>query len=396
MAHSIRRWLFGSGGAAAWMILLMGADCGGYYPSFEEIDGGDGIDGGGSIVEHPFGGDAFVDRTRSRFVGAWEVFPVTGQGADAPQLAIEPTGVLHLVSVRHGSGEVLHTFGTPADFRTELAGHQRPDENGAGRASQLLADGTLHLAFSFDGRGGVTHAVRAVDGTWASEPLPFDEGPLGSAAPAIARKPDGSVLFVGSGPLRADGQRDVRVLDETVQTIGDGVDSAQLFLAAVATRQGTTHVLFTTDGPLLPASLVLATRVGDTWLTRALPRSTLGAPASLAADADGVLHVVYVDSNGYVIHSVGGADTTPTEELVGTPGGPTALSMALDADAHLHVVVASSADLAYATNRSGSWVWEHLDDAPARAPSIAIDAAGTPWVAYDDAGGALVVAHRMP
>jgi hypothetical protein len=112
--------------------------------------------------------------------------------------------------------------------------------------------------------------------------------------------------------------------------------------------------------------------------------------SSIAADAQGAVHIVYddrIDGVKYLTNASG----QWTEQVVYDSTFVIGSSMTLDSGGHLHISyvarVGNRTTLRYATNKSGAWVNEAVDGARriGAVTSIAIDRFGQPNISYYDA-----------
>ena len=129
----------------------------------------------------------------------------------------------------------------------------------------------------------------------------------------------------------------------------------------------------------------------DGWASITLDsEENVGGHTSLALDADGYVHISYMDYNsGYDLKYATNASgdwvytTLDSEGIVGEY-----TSLAVDADGHVHISYyhSSFSELKYATNASGDWVTETLDSTGlvGKHTSLALDADGYIHISYLD------------
>lgn len=127
------------------------------------------------------------------------------------------------------------------------------------------------------------------------------------------------------------------------------------------------------------------------------------AYVSLAVDADGAAHVVFVkgsDAAGtatahYATNKSGSFVTTTIDAEAGRVRST---AIAVDADGHAHVSFdkITGSTVRYATDASGSWVLEEVTSVPVGGAdsTLALDAAGRPHISYRGGQGDLYLATR--
>jgi hypothetical protein len=213
------------------------------------------------------------------------------------------------------------------------------DTSGDPSSPSLVIDsaGVLHAGWYRASDGNVRHGRRAPDAGWTTGTV--DDVGDGDPDPAIAMGP-------GDGPYFAYREN---VADE----------------------------------------LRWATNESGAWVHEAVDSAgTPGMKNAMAVEADGTVHVAYVDAwdRDTLEHAwrAGGVWTLETIDAAGATGHDVAI--ALDADGAVHAVYAElgDEDLRYATNASGAWSVETIDAGVLRAhyASIAIAPDGALHVAY--------------
>lgn len=113
--------------------------------------------------------------------------------------------------------------------------------------------------------------------------------------------------------------------------------------------------------------------------------------SSIGVDAQGAVHIVYVDRHDLTLNYLTNASGQWTAQVVDDRGAFGA-SMKLDSGDHLHISYVAregshGTKLRYATNKSGAWVTEAVDGASAigNVTSIVIDRFAQPNISYYDA-----------
>lgn len=120
--------------------------------------------------------------------------------------------------------------------------------------------------------------------------------------------------------------------------------------------------------------------------------SFTGAPGSvsLLINSDATVHIAYWDYASRQIKHATNASGAWLAETVNPLAAPSGLSMTHDAASHLHLVYADqfgTATMTYATNKTGSWIEEGVGNRSEELttrPVIAIDPAGNDHIAYYD------------
>ncbi|MEC7112547.1 MAG: RCC1 domain-containing protein, partial [Candidatus Thermoplasmatota archaeon] len=132
---------------------------------------------------------------------------------------------------------------------------------------------------------------------------------------------------------------------------------------------------------------------GSTTWSREIVESTndIGGYTSIALDSHGKPHITYLDDTNDDLrytHKMGSSWVFTTLDSVGVSGKGT--SLAVDSNDHLHVAYkTNSTEIAYMTNRSGSWVKTTLDANSTGSwgvnyIDIMLDEGDDPHVVYSD------------
>lgn len=148
---------------------------------------------------------------------------------------------------------------------------------------------------------------------------------------------------------------------------------------------GVLHLLYWADG------LRHATNVGDVWRDDLIDPHRDGSHPTLVIDAAGGLHAAYQvlfgeDTDLRYAADLGSGWLVETADAEGLRGDR--VSLAIDDDAAAHVShgghdVPGEGTTHYSTNASGAWISEDVGPRGEHdATSIALDAAGTPYVAH--------------
>ncbi len=190
---------------------------------------------------------------------------------------------------------------------------------------------------------------------------------------------------------------DVDGVEPTIRRTGIGVDSS-----------GVAHISYFSIGDwTLGSASVLgsAVHLPDTqtdppppWTLRTVDNSaTVGRDSDLVLDALGHTHVAYWNEKGNTLWYATDASGSWVTQVV-DDGGDTGQQPAitLDANGNVHIAylyhyvgwdaASSHMALRYATNATGSWVWETVDDTELLGawPGIAVDANGVVHISYYD------------
>ncbi len=259
-------------------------------------------------------------------------------------------GALHVVYTRETDGQLEYsTNESGAWVRQEL-----PFGDSTYLTPRLALDaaGHLHLAFIPTGGGGTVHGVRS-SGVWSFETI--TSLPLQDVAMAVDG--DGYVHLAGidnNDEVRYASNRSGTWQEATVQNVAapQGFSRYDYAMGLSIDAAGTAHLGYT-DGS---GSLIAASNASGSWRHTTVASPQLGHQwntPDIVVQADGTLHMAYV--NFYC---------TSTCFNLGT---------------------------GYGTNASGHWVEEVVDGAAyldgtymteSLNPSLALDAAGNPHIAY--------------
>jgi hypothetical protein len=134
-----------------------------------------------------------------------------------------------------------------------------------------------------------------------------------------------------------------------------------------------------------------ATKVSGSWLLETIAANALNVTTvSMARDAANNLHVAY--NPGGIVTYTTNASGPWASQVIGNNsvilGGATTSAIAIDSSGNVHVAYYdfSVPGLSYATNATGSWVTQSVDDQADVGPhvAIAVDAAGTVHLSYYD------------
>ena len=125
--------------------------------------------------------------------------------------------------------------------------------------------------------------------------------------------------------------------------------------------------------------LTYATNVGGTWATEVI--DDLGSQCAIAADADGKAHIVSGSPLTYLTNAGG---MWQTAEIGASYYSFAAIAVDEDGYAHVSFDNPSAETLNFATNRSGDWVVEVVDDVddPGRTQSLFLDESGNAHILY--------------
>jgi hypothetical protein len=411
----------------------------------QSCDAADGIDtDGDGHATIASGGDDCDDSDAATFPGATETPSdgidqscdgVDGMDADGDGFASEKTGGLDCVD----TDASIHP-GAPDDaigggWTIEIA----RDEGAVGYDPSLVLDGgdTAHVVYNEPNFfGGNLHLATNAGGVWTDEVI--EAGDLHFASLALDAGGDAHVVYgsywAWSQALRYAYQTGAVWSFEDVD-IGGGPADTSMALDA----DGDVHVVFVQGAP---QQVGYVARVGGVWgAPISIERDVPYAWASLALDAVGTAHVCYgapstalhyasndsgvfvrddaavpgneggwcsiaVDADGVShvahVHRGDGADDdsvkyssegTPwSTQTIADDGRYDGTTLALDPDGNAWVayrkIVDPASELWVATNASGAWVTERVDDDvhTGYQPSIRVGADGITRVAYYDDG----------
>lgn len=286
------------------------------------------------------------------------------------------------------------------------------------------SDGDLHVSYLSE---GVLYLATQASGVWRTQEV--DEPGTGfgiTYSTAVVTDGGGAVhvFYDGTEQLRhatnASGEWVVTTLDDPGFDVGDDVSAAidgagHFHVAYLDRRNGRLRYATDTSGgwaitdlgsggyvtamTVAPddsvhivhsrfvggSALVHTTNAPGYWTTETIG-GTSGYYSSVKADADGNLHVSFMNGGFYyATNATGGWVSTLIDGNVGAAANS---SLVLDRDGHVHITYGDyeNGDLHYATNASGDWTTGDVDTGDDRGywSSLAIDDAGFLHVSYTD------------
>lgn len=247
------------------------------------------------------------------------------------------------------------------------------DEDGAVYVSYMLGHGNgWGLAFATNAGGAGFEREMIADGDYVGE------------LSSVALDPDGRAVVC----YYDDASGDLRLARRSAPGSWpsehvDGVNAIGYECSLQVDAAGTTHVEYA-DGH---GEMVRYANDADGFW--AVDELGVGSFPSLALDPEGSPHVSFVDDVGRVLHYAtrvrGGWDVASLPPV----SEPLFSSLAIDGDGAAHLAFSANWPLGeyhlwYATNVTGQWTTELLDDAPDDdlEPSLALDRWGAVHIAY--------------
>jgi hypothetical protein len=191
---------------------------------------------------------------------------------------------------------------------------------------------------------------------------------------------DVHTVFHGGNSLRYATNKTGSWVNETVATVAAATSYPSLFLDA----QGTLHVAFVDAS----GELRHAKRGSAGWTVATVVTPAKG-PTSLVVTPTGTVHILFTRGNNQELHhATSGATWTLTQvDAVAATQYSLPTSMVLDAQGKLHVVAGLSEPfrLRYYTNASGSWVGSSpgaISGSHGLWPSLAIGPTGNLYISH--------------
>ncbi|MBI2897174.1 MAG: hypothetical protein HYY06_26695 [Deltaproteobacteria bacterium] len=303
--------------------------------------------------------------------GEWTFETVDAGGwALGPSLALDRAGEVHLVYENLSEGTLSHATKAGDEWVVEAI-----EAGGRGAALAIDGEGVLHVLHESD--DGLRHARLGAEG-WASDDAARPAEGHRLAQPSLAIDGDGRLrlafrdVAAGSSALHLgtwDGDWTIAPLARG--GLADPPDDGAPSLAADA--EGTVHVVFTSGGELRHVALV-----GDEPVADAIAPGADASAPRLAFDPSGNAVVAYrneTDRSLWIARSDGETWAVETVDARNDPGQP---ALAVDRQGAIHLLyhAAGNFDLRYATNAFGDWVFQTVDRSGEAGTAIAIDGDG--------------------
>lgn len=133
--------------------------------------------------------------------------------------------------------------------------------------------------------------------------------------------------------------------------------------------------------------LVYATDAAGSWnLTSIYPANEVADMTSIRAEIPGVLRIAYFDVLTGELKITSKTGKSWNTEIVETVGAGHCVALVIDGQGDSHIAYEGAGHIRYATDKSGSWVIEQLDDAPYTGEycSIALAADQSLRISYSD------------
>lgn len=133
--------------------------------------------------------------------------------------------------------------------------------------------------------------------------------------------------------------------------------------------------------------LVYATDATGSWtLTPIYPASEVADMTSIRAEIPGVLTIAYFDVSTGELKITSKTGKSWNAETIETAGAGHCVTLAIDGQGDSHIAYEGAGHIRYATDKSGSWVIEQLDDTPYTGEycSIALAADQSLRISYSD------------
>jgi len=259
--------------------------------------------------------------------------------------------------------------GAEGDWTFEVV----PGVGGANEPSMAVDPaGAVHIVYS-SADLEIRHATDA-SGDWVVASIDFDWG--GLSFPSIEIGPDGVIHVTYS--TDADPTENRYARDDgagwVLETIGPSNGSP---VALALDGSGVPHVLLSDDS----LDVRHGWRSGGVWTYETVQRGIGGRESgtSLAIDPAGVVHAAYDDGGGFTYHR-GEAGVWTAQDIDDRDSRGT---IAVDPTGAVHAVYQYSwSELRHATNASGLWEVETVEDDAGDSASFAMDSAGALHVAY--------------
>ncbi|MDB4970312.1 MAG: hypothetical protein JWN44_6001 [Myxococcales bacterium] len=303
----------------------------------------------------------------------WLFTQVPRQGHH-PQFARAADGTLHLLYLGQGVANAGESAWRHVGAATPLAAETLPLQANAASIA-VASDGTPTVFMSEPGEG-IVRLYEDARG-WQRDPVAFGYD-SGGDAPLATFDAAGhaDVAFRAGGQLYygtdAGGSW-------TLTTVGDQRQSSPW--ALLGDPSGALHLFFTgNDAQTQVETNYWASNAGGRWQAIAFPPNVWGVNS--AVDRSGRPHLLHPSASG-PLHWWYEQGAWQQETLPFVMSG--AYDFLFDAGDHMHLLLATSQSLVYATNATGSWTQSTITQlAPSTGSSgrLALDASGRPRVAF--------------
>lgn len=322
-----------------------------------------------------------------------------GNGGSNVALAIDQGGLVH---VAHGSFYMTTTITMTVDSAAAMATAELPAQAAADVAqyTSIALDGDGRPAISFVDVGSKLKCARLTDAGWQTEVI-ASGGTAGSynavAIDGAGRPHVGYISSVSAGRLV---KYAVRSGDAWLTEIITGAVDPDIYPSAMGmdlavADDGAAHAVFLYGHLGGMFDLLYGRRVSDTWQLEQLYEDVMSVSMpALAVDSQGRPHFVYGPDHR-LLYGIRGAGGWQIDELpVGTMASSPALALD-DADTpHLVYVsynwMTEESALRYSFWNGSEWVHSEIEELQPEGHSLALDAVGSPHVAYisafDDGG----------
>lgn len=275
-------------------------------------------------------------------------------------------------------------------YATNAAGTwtSTPVANPSDVNANIARDSTGAVHVSYLDFSGLTHAVYG-SGVWTTEVA--DAQAFCDASLAVDSTDKIHLAYRASASSRdelryasnASGAWSSHVVDAFDPS---GCDLSGRRVAVAVDSAGAAHIAYAGAPPA--QGLKYATNQGGSWTVAVLDQGHIGQ-VSAAADGNGKMHIVYVDSAGRLRHAHNTPGTWTIEDIASTGSHP---SLALDAagNAHVSYFYQGNGDLRYAHTVSGAWQVVSVADAGAAQftsgsdTALALDSQGKVHIGYFD------------
>jgi hypothetical protein len=346
---------------------------------------------------------------------SWNIVTVDSDGnvGQFSSIAVDGNGKAHIAYFEHVKdetiGEATVSYGN-LKYATNTSGIWQTVvlDAGAGATPRIFVDGNskVHIVHS---KLGVSDVLTLLDlryttnrfGSW--ETAPIESGIVKGADASIVVDSNGSVHISsrneeGVGTSPEGGQGGLRYITDAsgVWTWYD-VDNSP-------TAGNDTDIAVDTDGDVhisyldKNAGLKYATNAGGSWGVKIVDDTpNVGWNTSIDVDSNDKVHISYSDpsplvdppGNGYLKYATN-ASGQWVIQVIDDKNAGFFTGIAVDAQGNIHIVYyawdGAAGMLKYATNASGSWVKETVDETGAVGLfcAIALDSDGNPHISYYD------------
>ena len=315
---------------------------------------------------------------------------LTGLSGENISMAVDNAGKAHISYFYDTDTSLRYASNTTGTWQVKTIDNDIDTWVGEYNSLSIDTTGNIHIAYLSIDNGNFTNAIKYTNnssGTWVTETV-FSAAEGGDLRRALALDTDSS-----GQPHLAYYDWDAGTLIHAYKTNNTwGFESV-----AATSSQFLSIALDTSDNSHLSyfnfanKALMYATNTSGNWQLESLDTTTdtntfAGQYTSLDIDAENIPHISYFAEVQDPLYGSLKYTTPVSGQWLNNMidlGGAKGNSLALDSAGNLHISYVSAGGLKYASNATGAWVVEMLNNDPeVQNTSIAIDSTGNVHISY--------------